>query len=167
MLTANIHIRSVKEKLSGGILPPIIRIQKSAMYPTPTILPMVPMPIRERSQRITGMNINRLNSSWQVPKVTPVRADTPRVKVEQGSVPKPTVLNTAMQTPIAVRLIASASSRRPMRGRRKWAARLFAFIWMRPLLFHAQVFRPHRTANDIIASGRRSVNKNVRLSERP
>ena len=63
---------SVKERLSGGILPPIIRIQKSAMYPTPTILPMVPMPIRDRSQRITGMNINRLNSS-SIPQLIAAR----------------------------------------------------------------------------------------------
>ena len=48
------------------------------------------------------MNINRLNSSWQVPKVTPVRADTPRVKDEQGSVPKPTVENLSAAIPRSI-----------------------------------------------------------------
>ena len=71
---------------------------------------------------MTGRNISRLNTSWQVPKEMPVWEETPSVKVEQGSVPNPTVLNTATQIPITIKLTVRTAALRPMRGRVKFAA---------------------------------------------
>ncbi len=63
-----------------------------------------------------------------VPNDMPVQLDRPVPKVELGSVPKPTILNTAMHIPITVRLMMSAVSLLPMRGRLKFAANASLFI---------------------------------------
>ena len=126
---------------------------KSATYPIPTILATVPTPMRERSKRITGRNISRLNTSWQVPKEMPVRAETPSVNVEQGSVPNPTILNTATQTPITIRLTVRTASLRPIRGRVKFAA--IASI------INAPLFSGEMTTAEIIPSGRWAVNAEI------
>ena len=71
-----------------------------------------------------------MNASWQVPKDMPVQAEIPREKVEPGSVPKPTVLNTATQNPITIKLAARTVSLRPARGRAQLAAKIVRFISM-------------------------------------
>lgn len=49
MLSENSATRAVMVSPSSGRRALMMRMEKSAMYPTPIILPMVPIPMRERS----------------------------------------------------------------------------------------------------------------------